>query len=77
MTGFHFFHHTAVWDANWTEPVNQGMDYHEAYLHRKMFNHFGGWKAPLKFKFHGIISKDFGVSSGPGFSNYGGIKIVS
>ena len=71
----HFFHHSAVWDANWTEPVNQGMDYHEAYLHRKMFNHFGGWKAPLKFKFHGIISKDLGFFR-PRLSNYGGIKIV-
>ena len=23
-----------VWEANWTEPVNQGIDYHEFYLHR-------------------------------------------
>jgi phenylpropionate dioxygenase-like ring-hydroxylating dioxygenase large terminal subunit len=22
------------WEANWTEPVNQGIDYHEFYLHR-------------------------------------------
>ena len=71
----HFYHHSAIWDANWTEPVNQGMDYHEAYLHRKMFNHFGGWKAPLKFKFHGIISKDLGFFR-PRLANYGGIKIV-
>ena len=71
----HFYHHTAVWDANWTEPVNQGMDYHEAYLHRKMFNHFGGWKAPLKFKFHGIISKDLGFFRHR-LANYGGIKVV-
>ena len=43
----HWFLNRAEWDANWTEPVNQGLDYHEAYLHRKYFNHMGGWRKPL------------------------------
>ena len=30
----HWYNRVRVWDANWTEPVNQGIDYHEAYLHR-------------------------------------------
>lgn len=33
-----------VWDANWTEPMAQGIDFHEFYLHRglnvwRLFNH--------------------------------------
>ena len=24
------------WEVNWTEPVNQGIDYHEFYLHRNV-----------------------------------------
>jgi hypothetical protein len=23
-----------VWEANWTEPMAQGIDFHEFYLHR-------------------------------------------
>ena len=25
---------TKIWDTNWTEPILQGIDYHELYLHR-------------------------------------------
>ena len=28
----HWYNRVKLWDANWTEPVNQGIDYHEAYL---------------------------------------------
>ena len=71
----HSYHNSSMWDANWTEPVNQGIDYHEAYLHRRMFHHLGGWKSPFKFKFHGLLSKDLSFFR-PRLSNYGGIKIV-
>lgn len=27
---------TKVWETNWTEPVNQGIDFHEFYLHRQL-----------------------------------------
>ncbi|MFQ6026312.1 MAG: Rieske 2Fe-2S domain-containing protein [Dehalococcoidia bacterium] len=71
----HWYNNVSVWDANWTEPVNQGIDYHEAYLHRKTFNYMGGWKAPWKFKFHGLLSKELPFFR-PRLANYGGIKIV-
>jgi hypothetical protein len=25
-----------VWEANWTEPMAQGIDFHEFYLHRRL-----------------------------------------
>ena len=71
----HWFTNVAEWDANWTEPVNQGIDYHEAYLHRKTFNHMGGWKEPWKFKFHDLLSKEL-LFFRPRVANYGGIKIT-
>ena len=71
----HWYHHSSVWDANWTEPVNQGIDYHEAYLHRRMFNYMGGWTKPWKFKFHGLLSKELPFFR-PRLGNYGGIKIT-
>ena len=71
----HWFLHRAVWDANWTEPTNQGIDYHEAYLHRRMFNHMGGWRKPWMFKFHGLIQKELPFFR-PRMANYGGIKII-
>ena len=71
----HWYTHVGEWDANWTEPVNQGIDFHEAYLHRKTFNHMGGWKAPWKFKFHGLLSKELPFFR-PRVANYGGIKIT-
>ena len=61
--------------SNWTEPVNQGIDYHEAYLHRKTFNYMGGWTQPWKFKFHGLLSKELPFFR-PRVANYGGIKIT-
>lgn len=33
LTGRRFMR-LKVWDTNWTEPVNQGIDFHEFYLHR-------------------------------------------
>ena len=71
----HWFLNRAEWDANWTEPVNQGLDYHEAYLHRKMFNHMGGWRKPWMFKFHGLLQKELPFFR-PRVANYGGIKIT-
>ena len=71
----HFYSNVSTWDANWTEPVNQGMDYHEAYLHRKTFNYMGGWTKPWKFKFHGLLSKELPFFR-PRLANYGGIKIT-
>ena len=71
----HWYTRVSVWDANWTEPVNQGIDYHEAYLHRKMFNHMGGWKAPWRFKFQELLSKNL-IFFRPRIANYGGIKIT-
>ncbi|MCH2519284.1 MAG: Rieske 2Fe-2S domain-containing protein [Dehalococcoidia bacterium] len=71
----HSYKHVSEWDANWTEPVNQGIDYHEAYLHRKTFNYMGGWTQPWKFKFHGLLSKELPFFR-PRVANYGGIKIV-
>ena len=38
----HFYVRTRVWSANWTEPMNQGIDFHEAYLHRAQFKWLGG-----------------------------------
>lgn len=36
------------WEANWTEPVNQGIDYHEFYLHRGLnFWRFIDYKLPF------------------------------
>ncbi len=54
----HWYNRVKVWDANWTEPVNQGIDYHEAYLHRREFNYMGGWTKPWRVKFHGLFSKN-------------------
>ena len=71
----HWYNHVSMWDANWTEPVNQGVDYHEAYLHRKTFNYMGGWTKPWKFKFHGLLSKELPFFR-PRIANYGGIKIT-
>ena len=71
----HWYNHVSMWDANWTEPVNQGIDYHEAYLHRKTFNYMGGWTKPWKFKFHGLLSKELPFFR-PRIANYGGIKIT-
>ena len=71
----HWYNRVGVWDANWTEPVNQGIDYHEAYLHRKEFNYMGGWTKPWKFKFHGLFSKNLPFFR-PRIANYGGIKIT-
>ena len=71
----HSYKHVSEWDANWTEPVNQGIDYHEAYLHRKTFNYMGGWTQPWKFKFHGLLSKELPFFR-PRVANYGGIKIT-
>ncbi len=71
----HWYTNVSEWDANWTEPVNQGMDYHEAYLHRKTFNYMGGWKQPWKFKFHDLFNKSLPFFR-PRLANYGGIKIT-
>ena len=36
------------WEVNWTEPVNQGIDYHEFYLHRNVnFWRFIDWRLPF------------------------------
>ena len=70
----HFYSCKSVWDANWTEPVNQGIDYHAAYLHRKSFNYMGGWTKPWKFKFHSLLHKNLPFFR-PRIANYGGIKI--
>ena len=36
------------WEVNWTEPVNQGVDYHEFYLHRNVnFWRFVDWRLPF------------------------------
>ena len=36
------------WEVNWTEPVNQGVDYHEFYLHRNVnFWRFMDWRLPF------------------------------
>ena len=71
----HWYQNSSEWDANWTEPVNQGIDYHEAYLHRRMFNYMGGWTKPWKFKFHALFTKELPFFR-PWLANYGGIKII-
>jgi len=60
----HSYKHVSEWDANWTEPVNQGIDYYEAYLHRKSFNYMGGLLSKERPFFRARIA------------NYGGIKMV-
>ena len=71
----HWYNRVKVWDANWTEPVNQGIDYHEAYLHRREFNYMGGWTKPWRFKFHNIFSKELPFFR-PRVANYGGVEIT-
>ena len=37
-----------MWETNWTEPMNQGIDYHEFYLHRGLnFWRFVDWRFPF------------------------------
>ena len=67
----HFLHRTKFWDTNWTEAVNQGIDYHAAYLHRADIRHFGG----LRFKFHPLFSKNFGFFR-PKLAYNGGARIT-
>ena len=59
------------WDANWTEPVNQGTDYHEAYLHRKSLTRLGRFA----FKYDAVIHKGLGFFR-PRLSYYGGVKVM-
>ncbi len=58
------------WETNWTEPVNQGIDFHEGYLHRMQLGSLG----KTKFKFHQLISKDLTFFR-PKLAYYGGIKV--
>ena len=58
------------WETNWTEPVNQGIDFHEAYLHRKQLGSLG----TSKFKFHSILSKDLTFFR-PKLAYYGGVRV--
>jgi len=59
-----------VWETNWTEPVNQGVDFHEGYLHRKQFAALGG----SRFKFHALFDKSFGFFR-ERMSFYGGVRV--
>ena len=59
-----------IWETNWTEPVNQGVDFHEAYLHRKQIAFLGG----TKFKFHALFDKSLGFFR-PGMAYYGGVRV--
>jgi nitrite reductase/ring-hydroxylating ferredoxin subunit len=48
LTGRRFMR-VKVWEANWTEPMAQGIDFHEFYLHRgvniwRLFNYRLGFK---------------------------------
>ena len=37
-----------MWETNWTEPMNQGIDYHEFYLHRGLnFWRFVDYRLPF------------------------------
>ena len=53
-----------------TEPMNQGIDFHEAYLHRKQVTRMGG----TRFKFHVLLGKDLGFFR-PEMAYYGGIRV--
>ena len=50
LTGRRFMR-VKVWEANWTEPMAQGIDFHEFYLHRgvniwRLFNYRLGFFRP-------------------------------
>ena len=61
LTGRRFMR-TRVWEANWTEPMAQGIDFHEFYLHRQI----NFWRA-----FHWRL-----FFFRPKFAYTGGVKIV-
>ncbi len=61
----HRFIRVSTWEANWVEPVHQGIDFHESYLHRN---------ARLKF-WRRAVNKDLTFFR-PKVAYTGGIKIV-
>ncbi|HXG36955.1 MAG TPA: aromatic ring-hydroxylating dioxygenase subunit alpha [Dehalococcoidia bacterium] len=47
LTGRRFMR-TKVWESNWTEPMAQGIDFHEFYLHRQLnFWRLFHWRLPF------------------------------
>jgi len=68
------------WETNWTEPIAQGVDFHEGYLHRMQFSPRPMFpKEPLwarsLMNFYRAFNKNLGFFR-PKLAYYGGVEIV-
>jgi hypothetical protein len=71
---------TKEWETNWTEPIAQGVDFHEGYLHRmhlKLLPMFPGeplWARTL-MNITRVFDKNLRLFR-PKLAHYGGVEIV-